>query len=213
MSTMLKHIGKYGEKPCVIIFRELPNDQDNCLIVQTETLERVMHDDLMSVITSAEAQSSNDVSQVLHRRQFSDGSNMLNTLHYSKRLQKVPVSLVWLVPIPGQSVPLEAVNAELRKINAGYVPPKTDESHLNQSAKPAPVPTQDDLSVAQNLLFQAKLMEEDAQNMLRESQSKMAEAYKLDPSLKPKIENVVTDTVVTKKKTTRQPKKTSAVTK
>ena len=208
MANMVKHVGKYGEKPCVVIFRELPNDQDNCLIVQTETLERVMHDDLMSVVTSMEAQSSNDISQVLHRRQFSDGSNMLSTLHYSKRLQKVPVSLVWLVPTPGQSVPLEAVNAELRKINSGYVPPKTDETHLTQSAKPAE-PTQDSLSVAQNLLFQAKLMEEDAQVMLREAQAKQQEAYRLDPSLMPKAKTSAPAQVKDTKKPTKAAKKTS----
>lgn len=211
MSNMVKHVGKFGEKPCVVIFRELPNDQDHCLIVQTDSLERIMHDDLMAVVTSAEAQTSNDISQVLHRRQFSDGSNMLSTLHYSKRLQKVPVSLVWLVPTPGQSVPLEAVNAELRKINAGYVPPKTDEAHLAQSAKPA-TPTPENNSVAQNLLFQAKLMEEDAQSMLREAQSKIQEAYRLDPSLMPQDQAKTAPTKVkdTTKKTGRTTKKTSA---
>jgi hypothetical protein len=209
MSTLLKHIGRYGEKPCIVVFRELPNDQDSCLIVQTETLERVMHDDLMSVITSVEAQSSNDVSQVLHRRQFSDGSNMINTLHYSKRMQKVPVNMVWLVPAPGQNIPLEAVNAEVRKINSGYVPPKTDGSHLSEAAKPAPVPTPDSLSTAQNLLFQAKLMEEDAQGMLREAQSKMQEAYRLDPSLVPAAAQSVELTTISKKTTKRTTKKSS----
>lgn len=210
MSNMLKHVGKYGEKPCVVIFRELPNDQDNCLIVQTETLERIMHDDLMSVVTSAEAQAANDISQVLHRRQFSDGSNMLNALHYSKRLQKVPVGMVWLVPAPGQSVPLEAVNAEIRKINSGYVPPKTDETHLNQPAKAPEPPSQEELSVAQNLLFQAKLMEEDAQGMLREARAKMAEAYRLDPSLMPQdVAKTEPAKVKESKKTGRTAKKTS----
>lgn len=212
MSTLLKHVGKYGEKPCVIIFRELPNDPDNCLIVQTETLERVMHDDLMTVVTSVEAQSANDISQVLHRRQFSDGSNMLSTLHYSKRLQRVPVNLVWLVPTPGQSVPLEAVNAELRKINSGYVPPKTDESHLNQQPKPVEA-TQENLSTAQNLLFQAKLMEEDAQSMMREAQSKMAEAYRLDPSLRPVVAETSKEPQVKESKKPSRSSKKSAVNK
>jgi hypothetical protein len=41
-------------------------------------------------------------------------------------------------------------------------------------------------SVAQNILFQADLMIEDANRMLAEAEAKREEAYTLDPSLKPK---------------------------
>jgi len=100
MAQLMKHVGKFGEKPCIVVFRELPGEQDNCLIVQTDNLESRQHDDLMNVIQSSEAQQANDISEVLFRRQFTDGSNMLNTLHYGKKLQKVPVGLVQLTPAP-----------------------------------------------------------------------------------------------------------------
>lgn len=188
--AILKHVGKYGEKPCVIIFREIPNEPENCLIVQTGNLSEVQHDDLMMVVQSAEAQESNDISQVLHRRQFKTGDNMLSTLHYNKLLQKVPVSHVSLTPTPSQSLPLAEVNAEIRKIEGGYVPPKNDESHIRESVTEAPAVTEktesvDDPSAAQSLLFQANLMEEDAKQMLAEAEAKRQEAYALDASLKP----------------------------
>ena len=85
MPQLTKHVGKYGEKPCLVVFRELPGEADYCLIVQTDTLDSRQHDDLMNVVVSAEAQESNDISQVLHRRQFTDGSNVLTGLHYSKK--------------------------------------------------------------------------------------------------------------------------------
>lgn len=195
----MKHVGKFGEKPCVVVFRELPGEQDYCLIVQTDNLDSRQHDDLMGVVQSVEAQSSNDISEVLFRRQFTDGSNMLNSLHYGKKLQKVPVGLVQLTPTPSQSLPLEQVNSEIRKLKGGYTPPVNDASHLNdESTKPVTsnelsesaevTASADDegvASIAKNLLAQATLMEEDATALLKEAETKKQEAFRLDPSLRP----------------------------
>lgn len=214
MAQLIKHVGKFGEKPCLVVFRELPGEADYCLIVQTELLDSRQHDDLMSVVTSMEAQESNDISQVLHRRQFTDGSNMLSSLHYGKKLQKVPVSHVALTPLPNQSVPLADVNQELRKLEGGYTPPKTDPASLQEQRKyeaPAPEPvdtrpietdptlarqkadasvTQDPLTptndVARNLMVQAELLEQDAHALLRDAEAKKAEAYRLNPELEPR---------------------------
>jgi hypothetical protein len=193
MAQLMKHVGKFGEKPCVVVFRELPGEQDYCLIVQTDNLEGRQHDDLMSVVQSLEAQNSNDISEVLFRRQFTDGSNMLNSLHYSKKLQKVPVGLVQLTPAPNQSLPLDEVNSEIRKLKGGYTPPINDSSHLNDDTtkplgKEDAVVSEDDNSVvdiAKNLLAQAMLMEEDATALLKDAESKKQEAFRLDPSLRP----------------------------
>ena len=199
MAQLLKHVGKFGEKPCVVVFRELPGEQDYCLIVQTENLESRQHDDLMSVVQSLEAQESNDISEVLFRRQFTDGTNMLNTLHFTKKLQKVPVGLVQLTPAPNQSLPLEEVNVEIRKLKGGYTPPINDEAHLNESTtKPVSsndstveevaVATAEDesvASIAKNILAQAMLMEEDATALLKEAETKKQEAFRLDPTLRP----------------------------
>lgn len=209
MAQLMKHVGKFGEKPCVVIFRELPGEPEYCLIVQTDTLESRQHDDLMNVIQSMEAQESNDISEVLHRRQFTDGSNMLSSLHYSKKLQKVPVNHVSLTPTPSQKIQLSEVNAEINKIKGGYTPPKTDpasqehrvttENIEQQPVSQAPIETDPGLAaqqtadadagtssadIARNLIAQAGLMEEDAAGLLREAEAKKAEAYRLDPSLK-----------------------------
>jgi hypothetical protein len=95
----------------------------------------------MDVIVGPEAQSSKDLADVLNRRQFSDGTNMLTSLHYAKRLTKVGTDMVDLTPLPGQRVPLAKLNEELRKIEGGYVPPTNDlsnESELLESAKQKP---------------------------------------------------------------------------
>jgi hypothetical protein len=210
MTQLMKHVGKVGEKPCVVVFRELPGEPNYCLIVQTDTLDSRQHDDLMTVVQSMEAQESNDISTVLHRRQFTDGSNMLTALHYAKKLQKVPVNHVSLTPTPSQKISLADVNFEINKIKGGYTPPITDPTNLQtrvtteniektvqstQSIETQIIPTtatptegKDNAAVdiAKNLLAQAELMVGDANSLLAEANAKKAEAYRLDPSLKPK---------------------------
>lgn len=198
MATITKHVGEYGGKPCVILFREVPNEPENCLIVQTNLLEDRQHDDLMMVIQSAEGQQSGEINEVLQRRQFSDGTNMLNALHFNRNIAKVPVSMVNLTPVPGQSVALSDVNAEIRKMDAphalktdGTQAERTQETRVttaevegtpaNESAE---TPTEP--SVAQGLLTQGQLMMEDAKAMMADAESKLAQAYAMDPSLAPK---------------------------
>ena len=49
MADIVKHVGQYGQKKCVVVFREVPNETDQCLIVMSDTLEGRMHDELMDV--------------------------------------------------------------------------------------------------------------------------------------------------------------------
>lgn len=188
--NITKHIGKYGEKPCVVVFREVPNEPENCLIVQTATLPSNMHDELMSAVQSAEAQQANNVADVLQRKLFNDGSAILSTLHYQKFIQKVPVSLVSLNPTPTQDIALADLNAEIRKIEGGYTPPKTDGSYLNESTTPPNTADNDAVPVtedeAQSLLVQAELLEQDAKSLLADAEKKREQAYQVNPDLKPK---------------------------
>jgi len=189
MATLTKHVGKIGEKPCVVVFREVPNEPEHCLIVESNSLNDQKHDDLMNVVQSAEAQESNNIADVLSRRQFTDGSNMLNDLHFSKKLQKVSVDMVFLTPTPSQKISLKEVNAEINKIEGGYTPPKTDVDPVSVDTQPLTESTETavpEASVAEGLLVQAELLEQDAKALLSDADAKKAEAYKLDPSLKPK---------------------------
>jgi hypothetical protein len=186
MADIMKHVGSVGDKPCVVVFREVPNEPDNCLVVETDSLDPQKHDDLMNVVQSLEAQESNNISEVLARRQFTDGTNMLNDLHFSKKLTKIGVDLVNLTPVPGQKVSLKEVNAEINKIEADSNPPLNTEvadvapetaDKLTESAQP---------EFASNLLYEAELLERDAKQLQTEADAKRTEAYALDPSLEPK---------------------------
>ena len=47
MADIMKHVGKYGDKPCVVVFRHLPEEADQALIVVSDSLEGQLHDDIM----------------------------------------------------------------------------------------------------------------------------------------------------------------------
>jgi len=122
----------------------------------------------------------------LARRQFTDGSNMLNELHFGKKLTKMAVNMVNLTPTPGQYVPLEDVNKEIRKLSEGTNPPLKTEV-----ADSRPESVNDPLSsvspeFAKTLMYEADLLERDSKQMLVEADVKRKEAYALDPSLEPK---------------------------
>ena len=192
MADVMKHVGKIGEKPVVVVYREVPNEPDNALVVETASLEPENHDALMQVVQSLEAQESNQLSEVLHRRTFPDGSNMLTALHFGKNISKVGVNQVNLEPLPGQRVPLEEVNKEIRKLEEGTNPPLNTE--VNPTSLEGSVETAETsenvstvpLDVAKNLLRQVELMEADLKAFQLDIDTKKAEAYAMAPELQPK---------------------------
>jgi hypothetical protein len=189
MAQIMKHVGVYGEKPCVVVFRELPDDTDHALVCMSNTLDGQFHDDVMSVVDSQEGQESNNISDVLFRRRLSDGENMLEALHNRGKLLKVPVDMVKLTPLPNQTVELKEVNAELNKIANNSNPPlKTEVNPTTiDTTQSIPAPASDEAEdVAQNLLAQAELLEDDAKALLEDAKAKKAQAYELAPELAPK---------------------------
>lgn len=188
MAQVMKHVGVYGGKPCVVVFRELPDDAEHALIISSNSLDGQFHDDVMSVIDSAEAQEAQEISEVLHRRRLTDGENMLEALHSRGKLQRVPVEMVSLTPVPNQQVPLADINAEIRKIKNESNPPlitETDTTARQQADVPA-TDGSDPEAIASNLLTQANLLEADAKALVADADAKRQEAYRLNPELRPK---------------------------
>lgn len=188
MADMMKHVGVYGEKPCIVVFRELPDDEQNALVILSDSLEGQFHDDIMSVVDSAEAQESNNISEVFFRRRLTDGENMLEALHTRQKLVKAPVNMVNLTPLPNQTVSLEEVNKELRQIENQSNPPLKTETEAARIDTGAPVVEDgsDPEAVANNLLSQATLLEEDAKALIEDAEAKRKQAFDLAPDLRPK---------------------------
>lgn len=186
MSNITRHVGidHLGNK-LVVIFRELPEDPEHCLVVQSSTLPDIYHDNLMNVVESQESQQTIDLYEVLSRRVFGDGSPMLQTLHVRGLIKKMPVDKVNLIPMPNRKLPLREANAAI----SGNAPSQSsDAPSEQQNVQEQPVapeqaevkeltPEERAREEANNLITQARLMEADAK-------SKREKAYELCPDLK-----------------------------
>lgn len=171
-----KHIGQLSNTGVrvAVVFRKLPNDDQYCLIVETERLPDSYHDYVIQCLNSREAFETNDFYELLNRRTFPDGLNCLTALYQRGFLRKEPVSNITMLPLPGQAVPLALINATIDK--------KVDEYMSKQQkdvVKPSEItPVGDPMAIAKGLIIQAELLEQDAN-------TKREEAYALAPELKP----------------------------
>lgn len=108
----IKHVGRIvstGRK-CIVVYRTLPGDAFNALIIPTETLSESYHDALINLVDSTAAQTSNELSEVLARALFPDGSTMLPSLHVKGLLHKVPTDQILMTPNPSVSILLSELN-------------------------------------------------------------------------------------------------------
>ena len=180
LENLKKHMGQLANTGVrvAVVFRKIPNDENNCLIVETERLPDSYHDYVIQCLNSKEASETNDFFEVLNRRTFPDGLNCLTSLHQNRFLRKEPVANVTMVPLLGKQVPLALINAAIDNKMDEYnkaqqqVPETTTVSDSELAAM------QDPVAVAKGLILQAELLEKDAKD-------KREEAYALAPDLKP----------------------------
>lgn len=159
-----------------VVFRKLPNDDNHCLIVETERLPDSYHDYVIQTLNSKEASETNEFYEVLNRRTFPDGLNCLTALHQRGFLRKEPIANVMMVPLPGKSVPLALINATIDKKVDEYMAKQAKQD--NVVAETVNKVVQDPVAVAKGLIAQAELLEADAA-------AKREEAYLLDPDSRP----------------------------
>lgn len=116
---MLKHVARHNQQRAVIVFRSLPGEEHMALIVYSGALPKVVHDDLMKCVESQAAQSTPDLSNVLHRTLGVDGDNLLATLHRSHWLKKVPTNQVIVTPTLKTTIRLDELNKLLNEMAQG----------------------------------------------------------------------------------------------
>lgn len=197
-----KHIGRnhLGTR-VIVVFREIPDDEAHCLCVETDSLPEMYQDQIMQEVNSRDAQQTVNLYEVLQRRSFGDGGQMLNTLHMRGFIKKYPVEQIEMTPMPNQPVALSVINEQ---INTGQISAEAETAETAEAlpevdnstgisvdtdsglVKPVviePVKVGADegedatKAAAESKLLQARLMEEDAKKMREE-------AYTLDPALK-----------------------------
>jgi hypothetical protein len=86
-----KHIGELADQSrakVVIMYRTVPGEPDNCLVVGTKFLPDMYHNALMKAVESAGGQEADEFSDFASRQTFPDGTNMLAMLHNDNYIKK-----------------------------------------------------------------------------------------------------------------------------
>lgn len=181
MSEMKRHAGKLKntDRKVVVVFMQLPGDPSNCLVVDTDSLPPIYHDELMRIVEH-EGQNEVVLAEILGRRKLSHtGKDMMLSLHEAGFLQKMPISNVIMCPLPNRGIPLE----DIIKMTGGVVP----ESKQTHVTNPENVPNRfienqivdaNDVNsgIANNLIVEANML-------IAEAESKFRRATEIVPNL------------------------------
>lgn len=209
---MLKHIGKHNERKIVVLFHQVPNEDHMCLLVYSDLLPRLMHDEIMRAIESPPGQQAPNLADALFRISMADGRNPLEVLHKEGFMKKVQTSQVIMTPTPASKIRLDELNnimAEMAKgedaikrladidKSAGLQTKKRDNSTPPRNVgepKKAVMPPMESLqapidgvltdeAIANQQLVQATRMRNEAKSLLAEASRLEGEAAQIAPSV------------------------------
>jgi len=92
-----KHIGELADESkakVVIMYRTVPGEADNCLVVGTKFLPDMYHNALMKAVESEGGQDADEFADYASRQTFPDGTNMLSMLHNDNYIKKFKTNQV-----------------------------------------------------------------------------------------------------------------------
>jgi hypothetical protein len=203
---MIKHIGRHGEKKVVVAYNTVPGEDHMALVIYSDALPAMIHDEVMKVVESSAGQSAPILADALFRNIMPDGNNTLGALHKGGYLKKVQTKQVILKPNAKSSVRLDELNEILKKMEGsaeaakkladidagrGYADPSKNVSRdVGEPVKTeAAVNTSGvltDADLANQRLDQATKMESQAKTLLAEAKRLKEEASSLAPKTKAK---------------------------
>jgi hypothetical protein len=158
--SFFKHIGTAnGAKKVIIVQRELPGESHMAGVIYSEIIPSRFHDDIMKELESDAGQSSHEFKEVLERRMFSDGRNMLETLYSEGFVKKVASNNVIVRPNSKSAMRLDELNKMINDIRTGNVASdemKAMEAEPSVSAPvaeaPAAAPAMDQMSMMMEMM-------------------------------------------------------------
>ena len=86
-----KHIGELADESkakVVIVYRTVPDEPNNCLVIGTKFLPDLYHNALMRAVESDGGQDAKELGEFLGRQTFPDGTNMLAMMHNDNYIKK-----------------------------------------------------------------------------------------------------------------------------
>ena len=86
-----KHIGELADESkakVVILYRTVPGEPNNCLVVGAKFLPDMYHNALMKAVESDGGQDAEEFADYASRQTFPDGTNMLAMMHNDNFIKK-----------------------------------------------------------------------------------------------------------------------------
>ena len=77
-----------GGAKVVIMYRTVPGEPNNCLVVGTKFLPDMYHNALMKAVESEGGQDADEFADFASRQTFPDGTNMLAMMHNDNYIKK-----------------------------------------------------------------------------------------------------------------------------
>ena len=179
MSTFKKHVGRIRntDRRCVVVYMQIPGNESNALIVDTDALPDRFHDALMDIIDSTEGQQTPHLHSLLQRRILPDlGLDMMNALHTYGLLRSVDIDNVVMYPAPNAPCPLRTIVDFMNGEDAPAEVNQQLENRVLENQKTDSAQAQ--IDIAENILRQARDLEEEAAR-------KREQAYRLVPNMRP----------------------------
>ena len=115
-----KHIGELADESkakVVIVYRTVPDEPNNCLVVGTKFLPDMYHNALMRAVESDGAQQAMELGEFLGRQTFPDGTNMLALLHSDNYIKKFATKdiIVTFGNTPDGRIALNKLNEQIAR--------------------------------------------------------------------------------------------------
>ena len=188
----LKHVGriKNNQKKCCVVYRVLPGDPNNCLIVMTQSLDAAEHDALINLVDSSTAQQSEELGVAMARAQLPDGRNMLAGFHTTGKLLKVATNQVEMTPNNTTTVQLDVLNnaiAEQKGVTVNDLAIKNTQGETVPEVTDAPVDATTAYTSTPDVLTDADLAAQyrsQADSLFKEAKRLREQAEELAPTKK-----------------------------
>lgn len=90
-----------------------------CLVLYSDVLPRMIHDEIMKCIESAPGQQAANLAEALFRVHMADGRNALEVIHKEGFMKKVQTSQVIMTPTPSSTIRLDELNSLLAEMAKG----------------------------------------------------------------------------------------------
>ena len=115
-----KHIGELADESkakVVIVYRTVPGEPNNCLVVGTKFLPDMYHNSLMRAVESDGGQQSLELGEFLGRQTFPDGTNMLAMMHNDNYIKKFATKdvIVTFGNTPDGRIALNKLNEQIAR--------------------------------------------------------------------------------------------------